>query len=275
MHDNVCMHAAVPLRGPDVPVHLPPMGDTKSGHRQAHFHRSTRFKWTTWSCCIARVVGLRIANGCAHDRAAVVEELYGRILKGSSLLLSGPWAPLLVRELFVCERAFSWLLPEAVNYDRRRPRFPVCTLLSPLPPWILILATITLRNRDGRMTTVSFAEPFLLPVCEVYAQAQYQVNAVQIRDLGAGNFGVCQLMVDLVDGEHVAVKFLPRGHKVCQCITHRLPEKSPLTCVCHLIRLVKHYRVTGCFCPHCASGDCTGHCQRRHSLAGKAFATTD
>lgn len=22
-------------------------------------------------------------------------------------------------------------------------------------------------------------------------------------------------MVDLVDGEHVAVKFLPRGHKVC------------------------------------------------------------
>eukprot|EP00892_Ulva_mutabilis_P003700 jgi/Ulvmu1/1701/UM116_0014.1 len=43
-----------------------------------------------------------------------------------------------------------------------------------------------------------------------------------IKDLGAGNFGVCQLMVDLVDGEHVAVKFLPRGHKIDRNVQREL-----------------------------------------------------
>ena len=39
-------------------------------------------------------------------------------------------------------------------------------------------------------------------------------HRVQVGHLGSGNFGVCQLMVDLTDGEYVAVKFLPRGNKV-------------------------------------------------------------
>jgi hypothetical protein len=37
---------------------------------------------------------------------------------------------------------------------------------------------------------------------------------LQVRSLGSGNFGVCQLMKDEEDGEQVAVKFLPRGSKV-------------------------------------------------------------
>lgn len=53
------------------------------------------------------------------------------------------------------------------------------------------------------------------------------LSAIQIKDLGSGNFGVCQLMVDLDDGEHVAVKFLPRGHKVCcQVVTNAVPGRT-------------------------------------------------
>jgi hypothetical protein len=37
---------------------------------------------------------------------------------------------------------------------------------------------------------------------------------LQVKDLGEGNFGICQLMLDRTDREHVAVKFLPRGSKV-------------------------------------------------------------
>lgn len=39
-------------------------------------------------------------------------------------------------------------------------------------------------------------------------------NFQYVADLGAGNFGVCQLMIDLEDNEHVAVKFLERGNKI-------------------------------------------------------------
>ena len=37
---------------------------------------------------------------------------------------------------------------------------------------------------------------------------------VQVKELGAGSFGTCKLAIDH-DGEYVAVKFIPRGRKVC------------------------------------------------------------
>jgi hypothetical protein len=39
----------------------------------------------------------------------------------------------------------------------------------------------------------------------------------QIRDLGKGSFGDAKLMLDMISGERVAVKFLARGPKVCPC----------------------------------------------------------
>jgi hypothetical protein len=36
---------------------------------------------------------------------------------------------------------------------------------------------------------------------------------MQVKDLGAGSFGICKLAVD-VDGEYVAVKLIPRGRRV-------------------------------------------------------------
>lgn len=63
--------------------------------------------------------------------------------------------------------------------------------------------------------------------CEICALVHKALSAIQIKDLGSGNFGVCQLMVDLDDGEHVAVKFLPRGHKVCcRVVKNTVPGRT-------------------------------------------------
>lgn len=37
---------------------------------------------------------------------------------------------------------------------------------------------------------------------------------VQVKDLGAGNFGVAKLMKDTITGEAVAIKYIERGEKV-------------------------------------------------------------
>jgi hypothetical protein len=42
----------------------------------------------------------------------------------------------------------------------------------------------------------------------------FQKCAAQVRELGSGQFGTTLLMQDALRGELVAVKFLPRSHKV-------------------------------------------------------------
>ncbi len=58
----------------------------------------------------------------------------------------------------------------------------------------------------------------------------------QIRDIGSGNFGVAKLMKDITQphGELVAIKFIPRGDKVCM-VSYVVSCKCGLqtSCRCH------------------------------------------
>ncbi len=47
-----------------------------------------------------------------------------------------------------------------------------------------------------------------------YADPNFTLVLLQVRELGRGNFGVTMLMQDLQTSEYVAAKFIQRGAKV-------------------------------------------------------------
>jgi hypothetical protein len=94
---------------------------------------------------------------------------------------------------------------------------------------------------------------------------------LQVADLGAGNFGVCKLMIDLSDGEHVAVKFLERGNKVSLPI---LARTLPFVC-CHSWKVLLSSRAVSLQIDRNVQREILVHCQLHHPCASPSHIVLD